>query len=143
MMAEAAPQKSFHLFDTFSGLPPHDASIDGHVEGEFAETSLDTVQEFLGDFPQVRFHAGFFPETSDPVKDEKFSLVSVDGDLYQTTKDCLEFFYPRMLPGGTMVFDDYEWDGCLGVKKALDEFLSDRPEVPIVTAHYQCILIKH
>ncbi len=42
-----------------------------------------------------------------------------------------------------MVFDDYEWEGCHGVKKALDEFLHSRSEVPIVTARYQCILIKH
>jgi predicted O-methyltransferase YrrM len=143
LMAAAAPSKTIHLFDTFSGLPPHDASIDGHVEGEFSETSLESVQDFLAGYPNVEFHQGFFPATAGPVENTKFSLVSVDGDLYQTTKDALEFFYPRLVSGGVMVFDDYEWEGCLGVKKAIFEFLEGRPEEPIVTARYQSILIKH
>jgi hypothetical protein len=47
-----------------------------------------------------------------------------------------------MVSGGLMVFDDYEWHYCPGVKKALGEFLSDKPETIFVTTRYQCMLIK-
>ena len=40
------------------------------------------------------------------------------------------------------MIDDYEFVVCPGVKKAIDEFLIDKEEVPIVTANYQCMLIK-
>jgi O-methyltransferase len=48
-------------------------------------------------------------------------------------KSGLEFFYPRLTPGGFLVLHDYsslEWDGA---EKAIDEFLADKPErvIPI------------
>ena len=55
----------------------------------------------------------------------------------------MEFFYDKVVPGGVIVFDDYGWQNCLGVKQAIDEFLNDRIETPIITTRHQCILIKH
>ncbi len=53
------------------------------------------------------------------------------------------FFYPRMIHGGALVFDDYESDNCPGVRLAIDEFLADKPEHQIVIARYQCAIFKH
>lgn len=142
LIAKACPNKRVHLFDTFSGMPQTNSNVDHHKEGDFSDTSFDAVKDFLKDLSNIEFHPGFFPDTADVVKDRSFSLVYVDVDIYQSVKDCLEFFYNRMVPGGVMVFDDYEWKACLGVKKAIDEFLAGKKEVPIVTARYQCILIK-
>lgn len=41
-----------------------------------------------------------------------------------------------------MVFDDYDWKMCPGVRMAIDEFLIGKKEKPIVSAQYQCIIIK-
>jgi O-methyltransferase len=142
LLARTCPDTTIHLFDTFAGMPQADASIDRHKKGDFADTSLAQVQDFLSDCPRVDFHPGFFPDTAGPVRDRQFSLVHVDADIYQSTKDCLLFVYDRRVPGGVMIFDDYEWPGCPGVRRALDEFLADRREVPIVTTQYQCALYK-
>ena len=90
----------------------------------------------------MHFHKGFFPDTAGPVADNKFCLVHVDVDIYQSVRDCLEFFYPRLVSGGFMVFDDYEGKNCPGVRKAIDEFLVDKPEVQIATAPFQCMILK-
>lgn len=143
LLSLACPNKTVHLFDTFQGMPPKDdPSIDVHKEGDFNDTSLDIVQSALSDCDNTRFYQGMFPETIDNTVSEKFSLVHSDVDLYQCNVDVLEYFYPKMVKGGIIVFDDYEWEGCPGIKKSLEEFLSDKPEKITVSAQYQCYFIK-
>lgn len=134
--------KPFYLFDTFKGMPKVNESIDLHKEGDFIDTSLDSVKERFSNTKNVIFCQGIFPATADPAKNEKFSFVYIDVDIYQSTLDSLKFFYPKMLSGGFIVFDDYMGKNTPGVKKALDEFLSDKKEVPIITTVGQCVIIK-
>ena len=47
-----------------------------------------------------------------------------------------------MMTGGVIILDDFEWKDTPGVKKAIDEFLKGKNEVPIISALYQCLLIK-
>jgi len=143
LLALTCTSKDVCLFDTFQGMPPKDdPSIDMHKEGDFNDTSLEAVQSALSDCENVKFYQGTFPDTIDETISEKFSLVHSDVDLYQCNIDVLEYFYPRMVDGGIIVFDDYEWKGCPGIKKSLDKFLSDKPEKLKVSAQYQCYFVK-
>jgi len=132
-----------HLFDTFEGMPAVDASIDLHKKGDFSDTSLEAVQQVTQGGTPVHLYKGIFPQTAGPVEGKRFSFVYIDTDIYTSTRDSLAFFYPRLVPGAAMVFDDYQGKHTPGVKKALDEFLTDKPERPILTAIGQCLLIKH
>lgn len=134
--------RTVHLFDTFAGMPETDPVRDLHRAGDFAETSLDEVRAFLAGSPNVRFHPGFFPQTAGPVRDERFSFVHVDVDIYQSVRDCCEFFYPRLLPGGVMIFDDYGFLSCPGAKLAVDEFFADKPETPCYLPTAQCLVTR-
>ena len=142
MIGKTAAHKAVHLFDTFSGMPAVNKEIDLHREGEFNDTSLEGVKSFLNNLSNVHYYPGFFPRTADPVKNKSFCFVHSDVDIYQSVKDCLEFFYPRLVKGGIVVFDDYKWKDTPGVERALDEFLSDKPEKLIISALYQCFFIK-
>ena len=142
IISKTCPQKTVHIFDTFAGMPDVVCGIDVHRKGDFLDTSIESVKSFLSDCSNVVFHPGFFPDTAETVKDKKFCFVYVDVDIYQSVKNCIELFYPRMVSGGVMVFDDYEWKGCPGVKKAIDEFLAGKKEIPIITTKYQCMLLK-
>ena len=51
-------------------------------------------------------------------------LVHLDADLYESTKDCLAYFAPRIPPGGVIVLDDYDAPNCPGVRLAAEEFLA-------------------
>ena len=82
------------------------------------------------------------PETFDGLEAGRFSFVHVDVDLYQPTIDCCHFFYPRLVPGGMMVFDDYGFPACRGEKDAADEYFSDKAEKPFVLPTGQGIVIK-
>lgn len=122
----------FHIFDSFEGLSEiaeidrfrHDKRNTENVRKQFA-CSLEDVQDNLKEFDFIRYYKGWIPRWFKEVEDRKFSFVHIDVDLYQPTRDSFEFFYPRLVPKGIMVFDDY---GCIqfpGAKKAVDECISN------------------
>jgi hypothetical protein len=122
LIANTVKHKTLHLFDSFQGFKKTNPSIDDHIPGEFSDTSLDAVADFLKGM-DVRFYEGWFDETKNSVpKDTRFCFVHIDGDLYETTLQGLYFFYPLMVPGGRMLFDDYTTSDCRGVQLAIMEF---------------------
>jgi hypothetical protein len=125
MMATCCPGRTVHLFDTFTGIPwdGYDESIDGHRPGDFAG-SLDSVKEHLRDCSNVVYHPGLFPGTTTGV-DARFAVVHLDADLYASTIAGLRWFWPRVNVGGSIILDDWQWDRCRGVTKAVGEFFGD------------------
>jgi O-methyltransferase len=114
-----------HLFDTFEGMPETDQNKDLHKKGDFNDTSLESVKSLFGNSIQVVFHKGLFPQSvPDYMHYYKFKFVHVDVDIYESTKSCLEFFYPRLISGGILICDDYGFDSCPGCKQAVDEFMA-------------------
>jgi O-methyltransferase len=138
------PDKPLHLFDTFEGMPEEAVQdLGGHVPGQFGDTSLAAVQSRLREYPNVRFHPGLIPVTLTEVKDREFAFVYLDLDLYQSTREALCFFYPRMVPGGVFVGDDYGFPRYrYAARKAVDEFFSDKPESVIALPTGQCLAIR-
>lgn len=140
MICEAKGDTPLHLFDTFSGLPessPQDGQV--HSSGQYA-CSLDSVRTYLRDYSNVHFHQGCFPEGASKIENDRFSFVHFDVDLYQSTLDCLRFFYDRMLPGAVMLSHDYSI--LAGVRQAFAEFLADKPEALVELPSTQCLIIK-
>lgn len=119
------------LFDSFEGLSEPEA-IDGTYwkKGVLA-CSEESVRHNLREFPFVEYYKGFIPSRFSEVADRRFSLVHIDVDLYQPTKDALEFFWPRMVPGGVIICDDYGSATCPGVHRAMHEVF-DNLCVPII-----------
>lgn len=118
-----------YLFDTFEGFNQKDITgIDGSIPLQFSDTSLETVQDFVGKDNTV-YVKGYFPESVSQVpEDLRFSFVHLDCDLYSPMMSALEYFYPRMEEGGFILIHDYSslhWDGA---ENAADEFFSDKPE---------------
>lgn len=140
LISEVKGNRSLHLFDTFEGLPEVDHNLDTNFsKGEYS-SSLENVKKYLSNYSNVFFHKGMFPATAKAVTDKKFSLVHMDVDLFQSTFDALEFFYPRMVRGGVIISHDYPDQE--GVKKAIDQFYKNKPETIIKMIGSQCIIVS-
>jgi O-methyltransferase len=130
--ALAGAGKPLHLFDTFSGIPETDTDLDHHCPGDFNDTSLEKVRRLLDPFPGTHIHPGRFPETvPDTLRDQCFALVHVDVDVYGSALDCCAFFASRLSPGGMLLLDDYGFESCPGIRRAVDEFFTGKEQRPL------------
>jgi hypothetical protein len=141
----SARPKPLHLFDTFCGMP--NVSVprrDYHFPGDFSDTSLDLVKRRLKDFHFVMFHPGIMPATFDEVRTVRsYSFVHVDVDIYPSVLECCRWFWPRLSPGGVMVFDDYGFYPYRhAARAAVDEFCVSLWERPIALPTGQAVLLK-
>lgn len=120
------------LFDTFSGFDDADRTNADRPSRAFTDTSLDEVKSFVG-LDAVEYVVGRFPDSLAKVKlAEHFAIVHLDCDLYQPTLAGIAHFYPRLSPGGLLIIHDYSsgrWSGCA---RAIDAFLKDKPERPVL-----------
>jgi hypothetical protein len=126
VVCRAKEERRFYVFEAFAGLPSPSEGVDARFhKGLFASTEKQ-LRTRLQRYPNTTIIAGYFPETAACAWRERFSFVHLDLDLYQPTGAALQFFYPRMLPGGRIIVHDY--GQCEGVWRAVDEFLADKPE---------------
>jgi len=104
LILEAVPAKTMHLFDTFEGLP---GSENQFSQGEWAG-SVDQVRSNLSQWSnRLEFHRGLFPKSAAGLEEKRFSFVHLDLDLYQSTIDALNWFWPRMQINGAILSHDY------------------------------------
>jgi O-methyltransferase len=127
-----------HLFDSFEGIPaagPHDANWP-HPPGTSA-CSLEACKAHMREWgipdELLVWHKGAFKLTVPAVglravsKDGMgrpvigaIAVLRLDGDLYESTRVCLEHLYPLLSPGGWCIVDDFGLPGC---RKAVDEYM--------------------
>ena len=127
-MLEASTSGLLYLFDSFEGISAPEATDQNHrvdvmpwAKGDLASNE-ETLRRNLAEFDQFRIMKGWIPERFKEVANRRFRLVHIDVDLYQPTRDSLEFFYPRLVDNGVIVMDDYGFLTCPGAKVAADEF---------------------
>lgn len=133
-MALAAPGKQIYAFDSFEGIPmagPHDKTQPGigahNGKGELVSSGISahSIENVRGNLRKagindrnITYIKGWFqytvPEFSKPI-----ALLRLDGDLYESTKVCLQHLLPLVVLGGIVIIDDYSLEGC---RKACDEF---------------------
>lgn len=137
--------EDFYGFDSFEGLSEpsiHDLKSSkknlNAKAGKFS-VSLETVKDNLSSFPNATFFKGWIPDRFVEVADKQFRFVHIDVDLHQPSKDAIEFFYPRLVSGGRIICDDYNWPGQV---KAIEEYCKPRNISIERTETNQAVIIK-
>lgn len=132
------PDREIFLFDTFKGFDERDIkhkkenSKENLAAKTLFNTSLESVQNFIGNSALVKLIPGYFPETTKDINpNNRYALVHLDADLYNPQISGLEYFYPKMNQGGVIIIHDCN-NEFTGSRQALDEFFIDKPETPII-----------
>jgi len=138
-------KRQLHVFDSFEGLPgnneQHTISTQGHSikdwfkEGNFAG-SLDEVKKNVNDYGVseiVTFHSGWF-ENSLPSFKEPVAAAYLDVDLASSTKTCLKYLYPLLVPGGVIYSQDGDFPLVIDVFKDENFWLNEVgcSETPVI-----------
>lgn len=137
IIAAKASKRSIWLYDTFEGMtePGPEDSEKAHQKWNekkrmgipFTRCSLESVRHNLAAHDvakeRVKLIKGDVRETLKRMHltPAKIAFLRIDVDWYETTKACLENLYPKLVPNGIIMIDDYgHW---VGAKKAADEYL--------------------
>lgn len=140
LMETGTESRRVHLFDSFQGIPKAGefdndiAPLVGRASNGAIEPSgqsvcsLEQVKQYMESWgiPErlLVYHPGWFQDTVPSAEIGSIALLRLDGDLYESTKVCLEHLYPKLSPGGWCVVDDFELDGC---RKAVLETVKTGP----------------
>lgn len=148
-MCDAAPGKTIYAFDSFVGIPLPSNRDDQYPgirklsieeqsnlpdpgkqvlesSGATSVSESDFIQHLKNsgvDYSNVKIVPGWFEHTVRLFGNLKvhISLLRLDGDLYNSTFECLKYLYPRVIEGGCVIVDDISLPGC---KAACDEYFT-------------------
>jgi len=87
---------------------------------------IETFSKNMADFPNITTIKGWIPEVLSTLPDNKYRFIHIDVDMYEPTLGCLKYFWPRLIPGGIIVCDDYSSYNFKGARLAIDKFCGNR-----------------
>ena len=141
--------------DSFEGLPTPDpekypleskAHSSPMMKHSFKHLAV-SVEEVRRNFAafgmldeRVRFLQGWFKDTLPAAPIDRIAVMRLDGDFYESTRDCLVNLYDKLSVGGYAIIDDYGEDNWTYCRKAVDDFRAERriaePLIPVDTKCY-------
>ncbi len=132
LVVTGARDRRVHLFDSFQGIPqpgPEDAEfLAAGTQAGGASCPMADVRRNMRAWgipdELLVWHPGWFHETLPGNDLGPIALLRLDGDLYESTRECLEYLYPKLSIGGWCTVDDYPLSGC---RKALHETILPQP----------------
>lgn len=138
-LSKVFKNKNMWVCDSFEGCQdPRNGKYsypqDRHTKGLYAidlETVKNNFKAFTAlDEPRVSFLQGYVKDTLEPsvCPIQKISLLRVDVDSYSATLEVLDYLYPKVVPGGLIIFDD----SCLDESKlAITHFAEREPGIEL------------
>ena len=138
-MANVFPERTMWAYDSFEGVPSNKdqtkypdkyksewvkANEVLSVDMSFFHTSLEKYN--VPNPNRIRIVKGWFKDTL-PNAIQQIALLRVDGDLYSSTYEVLEYLYPLVVDGGFVIFDDYCIDES---KQAVHDYFVNIKQLP-------------
>jgi hypothetical protein len=127
-------------FDTFEGLPPLSAKDLELAPPQapylkrvmFNDTTVREIKAYLeplGLNDSLELAVGTLKDTLPAQPKRTYFFVNVSIKTYEGHMEALNYFYPRMMKGGVILFDDFFNRGAFPMAEiAIREFLMDKPE---------------
>jgi O-methyltransferase len=141
LLSLGVTDRDIYMYDTFTEMPDggplDEVDLGGRTWDEArAELKddpilglwpLERVRELVQStgYPPERLHfvQGLVEDNIPAHAPERIALCRLDTDWYESTAHELRHLYPRIVPGGVLLLDDYgEFQGA---RRAVDEYFAD------------------
>lgn len=134
------------LCDTFKGVVKAGAEDSVYRGGEHENTSRELVEDLVQnklELDNVEILEGIFPDdTGHQVEDLKFRLCHIDVDVYNSSKDSVDWIWDRLVPNGIVVYDDYGYHECNGITKHVEEQMDMEDRIVLYNLNGHAIVMK-
>jgi hypothetical protein len=108
--------KTFWGYDTFDTNP-----VEGHTFAGQEEGFFEKVQQRFADYPRARLIKGFIPDSFAQGCPERVAYLHIDLNNADGELAALEVLFDRVVPGGIVMMDDYEWAGVYRPQKQRED----------------------
>lgn len=104
--------------DSFAGIPKNVRARNDPVDSwsDRWVASLAEVQQNIARFglldDRIAFVEGFFADSLKTLAGERFALIRLDSDSYDSVEESLVELYPLLSEGGVIIIDDWHLVGC-------------------------------
>ncbi len=125
--------RDFYLLDTFAGMDVRYVSDDErdvalrhnteNLETGFYIKGADSVRANFAEWPHAHIVEGVVPETLSQVPSQRIAYLHLDMNCAPPEMAALEYFWDRLVPGATVLLDDYAYRGYEPQGVATDEFV--------------------
>jgi len=109
--------KAFWGYDAFE----HDATMLNHPMPGLGPGLYERVSRKFGAYPQVRLLKGVIPQVFDRGCPERIAYLHIDLNQAPAEVATLDRLFDRMVPGGVLILDDYEWSGYYRPQKLAED----------------------
>jgi len=142
--ANQITDRKIFVCDSFEGLPPPDPKYsaddgDNHYTlHEFLAVSREQVMSHFERYnllnDRVVFVKGFFRDTMPELINhtDKIALLRLDGDMYESTIDVLNYMYPKVSTGGYVIVDDWQLPNCRAAIEDYAKVNNFNPKMSII-----------
>ena len=141
----AGMRNSVYLCDTFKGVVKAGALDAAYAGGEHADTTKEAVTGLMErlKLENVRILEGIFPDDSGHHVDGcQFRFCHIDVDVYESAKHITDWIWPRLVPHGVIVYDDYGFHSCVGVTRFVNEERERPGRMVIHNLNGHAIIVK-
>ena len=112
--------KRFYLLDTFGGFDPRFPPEDTQ-HWAYGDTYEDVKRTFQS-FSRVNVVRGPVPDTLSEVQTDKVAYMYIDMNTAVPELEAMRYFWPKVVPGGIVLLDDYGFVGHEQQREAHDRF---------------------
>jgi hypothetical protein len=145
--------KSFYLLDTFGGMDRRFLTDEELRRGKWEynqqvldahgyELSIESRRANFAEWDRIHLIQGAVPETLPQVDAERVAYLHLDMNCALPERAACEYFWPRLVPGGMILFDDYAYVGYETQKAAHDEFAAAQGVTVLSLPTGQGLIVK-
>ncbi|MCM3881609.1 MAG: TylF/MycF family methyltransferase [Vicinamibacterales bacterium] len=129
LAAHGVNDRRVWVVDSFAGLPPPNEKDFPADRGDrlheigYLAVPLEEVKQNFQKYgmldSQVEFVSGWFKDTLPTIPVSQLAILRLDGDMYESTTQCLRSLYGRVSIGGFVIIDDFGLPPC---RQAVEDF---------------------
>jgi O-methyltransferase len=119
--------KRFWAYDMFESNPVEGLPAIGQAEG-----LLDAVHERFSGYEMVTLVAGLLPASLEGHSPERIAYMHIDLNNAKGEIAVLDHLFDRVVPGGIVILDDYEWAGVYRAQKIAEDAWFEAREYRVI-----------
>jgi hypothetical protein len=128
-----ATGRRFYLLDTFAGIDARYINDDDRdvgviernrhdIDSGFYTFDVESVRRNYAEWTGAVVIEGPVPDTLPQIDSDSFAFAHIDMNCAPPEVAAAQFIWPRLVPGGIILLDDYAYVGYRSQKLAMDAF---------------------